>query len=50
VIELGLIGVPAVTIYDRSGKLTQKLTGDNPNRQFTEADVEAALRRMTGGE
>lgn len=45
--KLGLLGIPAVHIFDRSGKLALKLTGDNPNSQFTEADVEAALRSMT---
>jgi thiol-disulfide isomerase/thioredoxin len=44
--KLGLLGIPAVFIYDRSGRLTQRLTGDNPNNQYTEADVEAALRTL----
>ncbi len=42
--KLGLLGVPAVMIYDRSGKMSKKLTGDDPNHQYTEADVESAIR------
>ncbi len=48
--RLGLIGIPAVVLYDRSGKEAIRLTGDNPNRQFTDADVEAALQALLGGQ
>jgi thiol-disulfide isomerase/thioredoxin len=41
--QLDLLGIPAVAIYDRDGNLHLKLTGDDPNRQFTEDDVEAAV-------
>lgn len=44
--KLGLLGIPAVFIYDRSGRLTHRLTGDDPNNQYTEADVEAAIRTL----
>ena len=44
--KLGLLGIPAVFIYDAEGTLTHRLTGDDPNRQFTEADVEAAVREL----
>lgn len=46
--RLDLIGIPAVLIYDQQGGEAARLTGDNPNRQFTEADIESALRRLLG--
>ena len=46
--KLGLLGIPAVFVYDESGKLTHRLTGDDPNEQFTEADVEEAVRELVG--
>ncbi|MGH9456977.1 MAG: TlpA family protein disulfide reductase [Thermoanaerobaculia bacterium] len=45
--KLDLLGIPAVYIYDAEGNRTHRLTGDDPNAQFTEADVEAALRELT---
>jgi len=44
--KLDLLGIPAVFIYDRRGELSYRLTGDNPDRQFTDADVEAAIREL----
>lgn len=44
--RLDLIGIPAVMIYDQGGREAARLTGDNPNSQFTEADVEAALEDL----
>ncbi len=44
--KLNLNAVPAVFIYDKAGKQRYKLTGDNPNHQFTDADVEAALKSL----
>ena len=41
--KLDLMGIPAVLIYDRDGRRRYKLTGDDPNRQFTEQDVEQAV-------
>lgn len=41
--RLDLLGIPAVFVYDRTGALTARLSGDDPNRQFSEADVEAAI-------
>lgn len=38
-----LISIPAVVIYDPSGKERYRLTGDNPNNQFTEKDIESAI-------
>jgi thiol-disulfide isomerase/thioredoxin len=47
--KLDLLGIPAVMIYDEDGKLRHKLTGDNPNRQYTNEDVEAAIKLMLSG-
>jgi|GEM_PF-2047165 len=41
--ELDLLGIPAVLIYDQFGNEKFRLTGDNPNKQFTEYDVENAI-------
>lgn len=42
--HLDLISIPAVSIYDRSGEEVVKLTGDDPNNQFDEEDVEQAIQ------
>lgn len=44
--RLDLLGIPAVFVYDRAGRLAARLSGDDPNNQFTEADVEAAVREL----
>jgi len=41
-----LIGIPAVLIYDKHGKERYRLTGDNPNRQFTDKDIENAINEL----
>ncbi len=41
--RLDLLGLPAVRIYDTDGTEAQRLSGDNPYKQFTEKDVENAL-------
>ncbi|MGH1469618.1 MAG: TlpA disulfide reductase family protein [Cellvibrionaceae bacterium] len=41
--RFGLIGIPAVFIYDKNGKEKFRLTGDNPNSQFTEKDIENSV-------
>lgn len=46
--KLDLIGIPAVFIYDQQGELVHRLTGDNPNNQFTEADIVNVLNQMLG--
>ncbi len=46
--KLNLIGIPAVIIYGRDGRERYRLTGDNPNRQFTDKDVEKALMQLLG--
>ena len=44
--KFGLLGIPAVHVYDRAGSLTSQLTGDDPNRQFDENDIEAAIEKL----
>ena len=44
--KIDLIGIPAVLIYDSKGKEQYRLTGDNPNKQFTEKDIEEALKKL----
>jgi thiol-disulfide isomerase/thioredoxin len=44
--KLDLLGIPAVFIYDPAGKLRYRLTGDDPNRQFKNEDVEAAIKAL----
>ncbi len=46
--KLDLLGIPAVRIYDSDGELRYRLTGDDPNNQFTEEDVEEAIRELLG--
>ena len=36
---LDLKGIPAVFVYDRAGQLARKFTMDDPDNQFTYADV-----------
>ncbi len=44
--KLDLLGIPAVFIYDQQGQLAHRLTGDNPNNQFTETDIKNTLNEM----
>ena len=46
---LDLMSLPVVLIHDGSGKERHRLTNDNPNQQFTEADIEAALEALLAG-
>ncbi|MFO0960951.1 MAG: TlpA disulfide reductase family protein [Isosphaeraceae bacterium] len=48
--KLDLNGVPAVLIYDPSGKEIRRFTGDDPNRLFTYAQVEDVVARLLRGE
>lgn len=41
--KLDILGIPAVFIYDRNGKLAFRLTGDDPRNQFTDADVRKSI-------
>lgn len=40
---LDLLAIPVVLIYDGTGQERYRLTNDNPNHQFTEEDIEAAV-------
>jgi len=44
--KLDISGIPAVFVYDRAGRQRHKLTGDDPNRQFTAKDVEGAVQAL----
>lgn len=44
--RLDLLGIPVVSIRDREGNEVVHLTGDNPNAQFTDQDVEDALLQL----
>jgi thiol-disulfide isomerase/thioredoxin len=44
--KLDLLGIPTVFIYSSEGDLAYRLTGDNPNKQFTELDIEHAINRL----
>ncbi len=44
--KLDLLGIPTVLIYGPSGDLRYRLTGDDPNHQFTDADVDQAVEEL----
>ncbi len=44
--KLDLLGIPAVFIYGPDGSLRYRLTGDDPNNQFTDADVDDAIEEL----
>ena len=44
--KLDLLGIPAVFIYAPDGNLRYRLTGDDPNNQFTDADVDDAIEEL----
>ena len=44
--DLGVQGIPAVFMYDRTGRQRYFLNADDPNRQFTTRDVEDALATL----
>lgn len=41
--KLDFLSIPVVQIYDAKGKKRYQLSGDNPNKQFTDEDVESAI-------
>ena len=43
---LNLLGIPVVLIYDQDGTERFRLTGDNPNKQFGDDDVDQAIRTL----
>jgi thiol-disulfide isomerase/thioredoxin len=46
--KLDLLTIPAVFIYGRDGEIRYRLTADDPNNQFTDRDVEAAIEELLG--
>ncbi len=46
--QLNLIGIPAVIIYDQEGTERYRLTGDDPNNQFTDKDIIDAIEKLLG--
>ena len=44
--KLNLIGIPAVIIYDRNGDERYRLTGDDPNNQYSGKDIEKAIQEL----
>ena len=44
--KLDILGIPAVFLYDRGGRLRHNLNGNDPNHQFTQKDVEDALAAL----
>lgn len=46
--KFNLKGIPAVFVYDRDGQLARKFTGDDPDNQFTYADVEKLVNELLG--
>ena len=46
--RLDLLGLPVVLIYDAQGKEAYRLSGDNPNDQFDDQDVENAVLSLLG--
>lgn len=46
--HLDLLGIPAVHLYARDGTLARVLDADDPRDQFTDEDVERAVREMVG--
>ena len=43
---LDLMAIPVVLIYDGNGVERYRLTNDNPNDQFTKADIEDAVQAL----
>lgn len=44
--KLDILSIPAVFVYGPDGNLRHRLTGDDPNDQFTENDVERAIQDL----
>ena len=44
--KTNLISIPAVLIFDSQGNEKYRLTGDNPNKQFSEHDIELAIKAL----
>ena len=46
--KLELLGIPAIAIYGPNGQEVVRLTNDDPDDQFTRADIESALENLLG--
>ncbi|RZW13438.1 MAG: TlpA family protein disulfide reductase, partial [Desulfobulbaceae bacterium] len=46
--RLDLLGLPVVLIYNPDGSEAYRLTGDDPNNQFDDRDVEDAVLTLLG--
>jgi thiol-disulfide isomerase/thioredoxin len=44
--KLGVQGIPAVFIYDRTGRRRYFLNADDPNHQFTSKEVDDAIAKL----
>jgi thiol-disulfide isomerase/thioredoxin len=44
--KLGVQGIPAVFVYDRTGRQRYFLNADDPNHQFTSKDVDDAVAAL----
>lgn len=44
--KLDILGIPAVFIYDKTGRRRYNLNGNDPNRQFTQKDVDDAVATL----
>lgn len=44
--KIDLISIPAILIYDENGNEIDRLTGDNPNNQFSEEDIELSINKL----
>ena len=47
--KLDIEGVPDVFVYDPAGRRRYALNGHDPNRQFTEKDVDDAIATLVAG-
>ena len=46
--QIGIQTVPAVNIYDQSGRLVRELNNNNPTEQFSDGDIEQAVLELLG--
>jgi thiol-disulfide isomerase/thioredoxin len=46
--RLNLLGLPVVLVYDADGTEAYRLTGDDPDSQFNDKDVESAVLSLLG--
>jgi hypothetical protein len=46
----GIKGPPAIFVFDREGKRAGKFDSDDPDKQYTYADVEKLVKQLLGKE